>query len=559
MIPQDEAYTQGIQAADREQLVIDDTLFVEWTLNILTGHNGSGETDYTHIRKPWVLQRLSEIQMQSPEVFHGVFEPGIRQMRALFWPDIAKAIQASTATKRLPSRVATPIIITMDTITAQPVSWLWWPYLALGTLCMLDGDPGIGKSLLTLQLAASLSRGFPFPDQQGHLTLPSGRASSSLFLVLEDSLSSTIRPRLDAAQADHSRVHILTGWRGAEEEEHAFTLTDMDVLRQALATTSPRLVVIDPIQAYLGPKIDMNRANETRPLLAALAKTAEEYQCCIVCVRHPAKASGQGGGKAMTRGLGSIDFIGAARTALFVEQHPIDPTIALLAQTKNNLGPLGRTQRFGKAEGVFTWALVTRMDAELLAGNSRGPDPHAFFEAYCWLEKRLEGGVPVPSSDIEMQAEEELDLSPRTLRRAKKALKIVSVKQGEGWSWKLPDLDILSPPDPEKLGHLGLLGPLGTLGLLGHLDDGGSAPGGIPASHDYVNTQDGQVVQEGQVGLVVQEGQVVIREREEIYPPLLSLSPTLSPCPQCSTSNWIRDAGGPWVCQSCDYSSLEDI
>jgi DNA repair protein RadA/Sms len=407
------------------------------------------------------------------------------------------------------NRVATPTIVTMDSVTAKPIEWFWWPYLALGTLAMLDGDPGIGKTILTSQLAANTSRGWSFPNQYG-TPEGTGAPAHSLFLAKEDSLIYTVRKRLDDINADVSKIHYLTGWRGADDEEHDFSLDDMDVLYQALDKYRPRFVVLDPIQSYLGPKVDMHRANETRPLLNKLTVAAEAYHCLIICVRHPAKASGQSGGKAMLRGLGSVDFIGAARTGLFIEEHPTDKTLALMAMSKSNLGPKGRTQIFSKANGVFTWAGVTRMDAEILAGSGRGPDPQAFFEAYLWLEKRLEGGIPVPATDIEDQAEHDLDISLKVLKRAKKALGVVSRKMASGtWMWNLPSLTLLEPQ--------GIQGLQGLQGLQGPLQYLRGEHRGIPLE-TFSQREEVPIGQESQEDQEVLVDPVVYREETEVTP-----------------------------------------
>jgi hypothetical protein len=376
----------------------------------------------------------------------------IRRMGAQFWRKdaIENYLASLSITNPLLSatpltETKTPILVNLADVQASDVEWLWWPYLARGMVAMLDGDPGIGKSLFTTQLAASLSRGYPLPDQQGKPRLPTS-PSTVLFLAVEDSLEYTIRDRLDRADADVSRIHALTGFIGKEDEERAFTLQHMDVLRQAMEKHRPALVVIDPLQAYLGA-IDMHRANETRPLMTALGKAAEAYQASILCVRHPAKP-GAGGGKAIHRGLGSIDFIGAARTALFVESHPTDSDKALLMQSKSNIGQKGRTQIFSKKEGVFEWCGVSRVDAEVIAGNGRGPDPTAMLEILFWLEKELASGIPQPSQDILTRMEEE-GFKPGSVKRAKKALGIISHHNGQSWNWELPQLPMVPPPTPK--------------------------------------------------------------------------------------------------------------
>jgi hypothetical protein len=335
-----------------------------------------------------------------------------------------------------------PVIITMDHIERQPIEWLWWPYLAFGKIAMLDGDPGIGKGLLTIQLAANLSRAYPLPDQQGQPTLPISKPRPTLLLTAEDGLADTLKARLEAAGADCAKIHVLTGWLGREDEVRAFTLQHMDILEQALKEVRPGLLIIDPIQAYVGD-IDIHRSNATRPLLTALKTVIEPYHCASVCVRHPGK--GQQDGKALYRGLGTMDFIGAARTGLFAEQHPLDPNKALLAHHKSNIGPLGRTQVYSKDQGEFRWVGVSRLNAEVVAGSGRGPDRYAFLEAVYWLEGYMRPGLPYKAKDLEEALSEE-GFHAGVMKRAKKALGIVSTKQGEIWYWKMPDLPVITPP-----------------------------------------------------------------------------------------------------------------
>ena len=386
----------------------------------------------------------------------GTFLPYARQLAGFAEGDFLREFrQAQRELKAHAAAHGTPVVISMDTVTRTPVTWLWWPYIALGKLTMVDGDPGIGKSLLLTQIAAALSKSYPLPDQDGTVTFATGGPHVTVMLSTEDGLADTLKPRLNDAQADCSKIKVLTHWKDDDGQLHPFTFFDMPILQKVLDEYHPRLVIIDPIQAYLSG-IDMNRANETRPLLAALHQLAEQYQCAIACIRHPAKASQ--GGKALHRGLGSVDFIGAARTGLFVEQCPLDETKVLVAQSKSNIGPLGRTLIFSKAGGQFAWCGRSRLSAEMLAGSGRGPNPHEFLEAVVWLERRLEDGLPVASTLLREEAEEE-GISYPTLRRAKKALRIQSHKREEEWDWQLPSLRVI--PQPTPLVSLASLEPLG--------------------------------------------------------------------------------------------------
>ena len=350
-----------------------------------------------------ILPRLARMRRGH---LRGTFLPYARQLQGFVEGDFLRELRQAQREQHA-NRAATgsPVVISMDTVTRTPVTWLWWPYIALGKLAMLDGDPGIGKTLLMTQIAASLSKSYPLPDQDGTVAFATGGPHVTVMLSTEDGLEDTLKPRLEDAGADCAKIKVLTGWKDAGDAVHAFSFQDMPMLEQVLQKEDPRLVVIDPIQAYLGSGVDMHRANETRPLLDALRRLADQYQCAIVCIRHPAKSTQ--GGKALHRGLGSVDLIGAARTGLFVEQHPLHPAIAMVAQSKSNIGPLGRTVMFSKAGGQFEWCGVSRLSAEMMAGSGRGPDPYAFLEAVCWLERRLEDGLPVSSVLLREEAEED--------------------------------------------------------------------------------------------------------------------------------------------------------
>jgi hypothetical protein len=471
----------------------------------------------------------------------GTFLPYARQLQGFLEGDFLRELrQTQREQKAHAGAHGTPVVISMDTVMRTPVTWLWWPYLAIGKLTMVDGDPGIGKSLLMTQIAAALSKSYPLPDQDGKTTFATGGPHVTVMLSTEDGLADTLKPRLEDAGADCSKVKVLTHWDDANGERHPFTFFDMPILEKVLEDYHPRLVIIDPIQAYLGG-IDINRANETRPLLAALHQLAEQYQCAIACIRHPAKA--HQGGKALHRGLGSVDFIGAARTGLFVEQHPLHETKVLVAQSKSNIGPLGRTLIFSKEGGQFEWCGRSRLSAEMLAGSGRGPDPAAFLEAVLWLERRLEDGLPVASTALREDAEEE-GVSFPTLRRAKKALRVESHKPQEEWYWQLPGLRTI--PQPTPLVSLASLEPLEHVqphqAVSGETivttDDAGPVPCGCGHAHApgdctpevIENMEDVQETQETQEG----------EETEALEEPPPAFTPPMF-CPSCHRQvTWIN-------------------
>src|SRR5262249_46530480 len=143
-----------------------------------------------------------------------------------------------------------------------------------------------------------------------------------------------------------------------------------------------------------------------------------------------------------------------------IEQHPVDKDKAFLCQDKSNMGPLGRTQVFSKAEGQFQWDGVSRLTHNDLAGGNRGPDPQTFLEAFCWLEQRLEGDRAWHAADI-LQMAQEQGYKRDTVYRAKKALGVISKKdfkeEDEPWTWRLPPLPLLAPPSltPGSTGSTG--------------------------------------------------------------------------------------------------------
>jgi hypothetical protein len=367
-----------------------------------------------------------------------------------------------------PTGTGKPLVIDMDTVRARAIEWLWYPYIAIGKLCILDGDPGVGKTLFATQLAAGVSRGHPMPDQDGKPTLSPGEPGVVIFIATEDDLEDTVKPRLEQAGADCTKVKAFNEWQDGAGHIHTFTLADLPHLETVLQTYRPRLVYIDAIQAVLGGKVDANRANQLKELLDPLAKLAATYRCAILASRHPAKP-GQNNVKLIHRGANSMAILGTARLGLYAEDHPTDKTKVLLLQSKSNAGAIGRTQIFSKAEGRFEWAGMSRITKEDLAGPAHGPDSRGWLEAYFWLEHRLEGGLAWPATDLETEADLQ-DLSPKSLKRAKKALGVVSTQlkgeAGPGWTWRLPPLTTSPCPTPST----GATEPTGATGATGSPD-----------------------------------------------------------------------------------------
>ncbi len=335
-----------------------------------------------------------------------------------------------------------PIIVRLADVKPEPLRWLWPGRIALGKLTMLAGDPGLGKSSLTIDIAARLSRETPWPDA----TSEHNSAGGTVLLTAEDDLADTIRPRLDAAGADVSRIIAMQAVRHGNGAARMFNLAlDLPALDAAIRQCDGcRLVVIDPITAYMG-KTDSHKNADVRALLAPLGELAAKHRVAIVGVSHLNKG---GAGSAMYRTMGSLAFVAAARAAWVVACDRDDHTRRLLLPVKNNLAPNtgGLAFTLRQAENgmpTLAWdARPVNVSAdEVLALQGHDEERSAREEAAEWLRELLAGG-PVKSTDAQKQARE-AGIKESTLNRAKRVTGVVTKRDGFGpgstWYWMLPD------------------------------------------------------------------------------------------------------------------------
>jgi len=344
-------------------------------------------------------------------------------------PPTAKEDQDSSSEIVVPFA---PDLVCMADVEPEEVRWLWEPYIPRRKVTLLEGDPAAGKTWFALKLTAIVTRGSGWPDENGNpgqLFEP----GNVLYLSCEDGLGDTLRPRLDAAGADVSRVTALRG----RMDGQTLTLECLDTLRMAIEQVQPALMVIDPIQGFLG-KIDMHRANEVRPLMAGLGKLAEEFDVAVVCIRHLRKS---GADKASHRGLGSIDFTAHARSVLLAGQDPNDPDTRAIVHLKSSLAPEGPSVGYSLATGVFKWTGWTELGASDLFAPERKSS--ARDDAKLFLEDALAVG-PMRVDDA-IQAAKKQGISESTLKRAKHDLGITAKKEGFGgnsnWIWEMPAKD----------------------------------------------------------------------------------------------------------------------
>lgn len=314
-------------------------------------------------------------------------------------------------------------LIKMSEVQAQEIEWLWYPFIPYGKLTIIQGDPGDGKTTLVLNIAAKLSKGIGI-DEAMQVTSP----MNIIYQTAEDGLADTVKPRLETAGAQCERIAVI------DESEKSLSMVD-ERLEEAIIRTNAKLLILDPIQAYLGGGMDMNRANEARDMTKKLGFLAEKYNCAIVLIGHMNKASGN---KAAYRGMGSIDFFAVARSVLLVGRVEGKPNTRAVAQIKNNLAPFGHSKAFELEEGGFRWLGDYEITADEMLGGF-APKVNKLEQAKQLLRELSETHSAMQSSEIFSLAEEE-GISKRTLENAKKELNIRAKKTNNSWYWELGNI-----------------------------------------------------------------------------------------------------------------------
>ena len=297
-------------------------------------------------------------------------------------------------------------IIRMSDVELTPVEWLWKPYLPFGKLSVLQGNPGEGKTYFAMHLAAACTNGKLLPNMERM------EPFNVIYQTAEDGLGDTVKPRLIEAGADLDRVLVI------DDSDVQLTLSD-ERIEKAIIENNARLVIIDPIQAYLGADVDMNRANEVRPIFMRLGQVAQRTGCAILLIGHLNKAAGM---QSLQRGLGSIDIAAAVRSVMFIGKLKHDPTMRILTHEKSSLAPPGVSLAFSLGdEGGFRWVGEYDITAdEMLSGiePQRETKTQQAKDLICTL---LAGGKQVLSEDIDKAALER-GIPGRTVRDAKREL-----------------------------------------------------------------------------------------------------------------------------------------
>ncbi len=319
-----------------------------------------------------------------------------------------------------------------------PLHWLWPGHILRGKLTILEGDPGLGKSLFTLDLASRVTSGQPMPDGSP------GIQGNVVLIAPEDAVNDAIKPRVEAAGGDPSRIHLIPYVRRrnpitGSDDISVFTLpVHLPILDEAIKNTRAVLVIIDPLMAVLASSIKGLHDPNSRRALNPLVQLAQQANCSILIVHH----HGSFGNPLLYRSRGPVTFIAGQRTGLLVAQHPSDKDIRILATTKNNFSAKASNLIYkvvGNADGIpsIRW-LGTNFTptASLLKG---GPYHLQYsFERQALLKILRVSPVPLSPKELASQTGQDHTLVKQMLRRMFKAGEILSPAYGLYSSHDLP-------------------------------------------------------------------------------------------------------------------------
>jgi putative DNA primase/helicase len=374
------------------------------------------------------LVRKSKLMRGKWDERHGNDTYGYRTIQHAIEAHRSAAVPSAPSTRR---QGLSPLLINLSDVKPEPVEWIWVGRVAVGKTTILCGDPGLGKSFITLDMVARISTGRPWPDGS-----PSGEPANVLLLSAEDGLRDTIRPRLDALGADVRRVTALEIVVSADRSERGIQLGDIDALEAAVTATRARVVFIDPMTAYLG-NTDSHRDADVRALLAPVARLADQKRFGLVAVMHLGKSTQR---SAVYRPGGSIAFTASARAVFAVAKHPDRDDRRIFGPIKNNLSAPPPALTYCINEETLTWdpEPLTDFDVEALLSGApvRRKERR---ENDTWLKQVLANG-PVEVTRIQQEASA-AGLSWRSVNRAKSRLNVSAFRTGWGgtgkWFWTL--------------------------------------------------------------------------------------------------------------------------
>ena len=323
--------------------------------------------------------------------------------------------------------------ICLDDVESTETEWLWYPYIPQGKITLMTADPGTGKTFLSLYLAAQVSTGRPFYGEDCAYKEP----ANVVYQTAEDGIADTIKPRLESMRPDFTKIFIL------DETDKSLSLSDKRI-EEIMRDIKPKLIIFDPLQAYLGAKIDMNRANEVRPILERLGKLAEKYGVAVILIMHHSKASQN---SALHRALGSMDIPAVARSMLILGRDPKNPFGRILCHEKSSLAQRGRSVLFevNPMQGGIKFNGFTDLTADDILNIKAESRNKPSVKADEVAEQILEWFGEDEYKEVESIKAlcEKFDCSQYTLYKARDDLKIKSTVNGFGKEkkivWTIPD------------------------------------------------------------------------------------------------------------------------
>ena len=341
-----------------------------------------------------------------------------------------KFIAETITLRELPTAQPVPMLRMAD-VELTSVDWLWFPYIPFGKLTIIQGNPGEGKTYFAMRLAAACTNRKPLPGME---TL---EPFNIIYQTAEDGLGDTVKPRLIEAEADLDRVLVI------DEAKRELTLSD-ERIEKAITQNGARLIILDPIQAYMGEKTDMNRANEVRPMFRRLADVAERTGCAVILIGHLNKAAG---GQSAYRGLGSIDFRAAARSVLLIGRVKREPNVRVIVHDKSSLAPEGKPVAFClDPETGFSWIGEYDITADELLSGAGGNTATKTEQAERLILDLLADGKELASEDI-VKAAAEAGISERTVQNAKRNMGGILGARRVGGQW-YNFIKKKQPPEP---------------------------------------------------------------------------------------------------------------
>lgn len=318
------------------------------------------------------------------------------------------------------------MFVTLSTVKRRKVQWLWRPYIPFGMLTILEGDPGLGKSFLSMYIAATISTGGRLPDGQ---EVTQGNV---LYISAEDDPSYTTGPRIDALSGDSERIRVLNGRIALDED-------GLDALRAELDEYEPEVIIIDPWVSFVPTDTPIKDSPAVRALLDKIESVAKDYGCAIILIRHLTKMKHD---NALYQGGGTIDMIAAARSALRIGKHPERDDHRVMVHLKHNVGPRGSTWVYELALGEdeneiprLRFVGTDDVSVDDLNPGAEGLRPKDTAKEF--LKRELRNG-PRKAKDMESLATEQ-GISKRTLDSARSGIGVKSFQKKSGWVWSLPE------------------------------------------------------------------------------------------------------------------------